>query len=124
MAKVLVVDDDFVSRETLQAIVADGGHNVDTANNGLEALQKLKAATYDLMITDIFMPGKEGLETIQEALEEQASLKVMAVTGGSTFTSYESLNWAKKVGAKETLTKPFDHDEVLAKVRKVLASSF
>ena len=121
MAKILVVDDDVISRQILADIVLGEGHAVVEAANGVEALERFEADSPELVITDIFMPEKEGLETIKELKRSHPGLKIIAMTGGSAFTSYESLTWAKSCGAAETLAKPFDRNEVILVLRKLLS---
>lgn len=120
MAKILVVDDDPISREILSEILKGEGHSVVTANDGNDALARFKEAPADLVFTDIFMPGKEGFATIKELLLINPDLNIIAITGGSTFTSYDSLSLAQNYGAKVTLTKPFDRDEILTVLKSLL----
>lgn len=121
MASILVVDDDPVSREILNSILTDAGHDVSEAADGFEAVGKTQEEEFALIFLDIFMPGKEGLETIKEILEIRPGARIIAVTGGSSFTSYEPLRWAKSLGAWRTMTKPFDSVEILASIDEALA---
>ncbi|WP_027183822.1 response regulator [Desulfovibrio inopinatus] len=114
MSRVLIVDDDMTSREILTSIVLDAGHDAVTAENGEEALAVYKRQPVDLVFLDIFMPEKEGLETLKELLVLQKNLPVVAMTGGSAFTSFEPLNWAKNLGATRAILKPVERKEVLA----------
>ncbi len=123
MATVCIADDDVTSRRTLRAIVAAEGHEVVEAADGAEALRTVKERAVDLLMTDIFMPGVEGLEVIRILRESHPRLTVIAFTAGSTFTAYETLNWARAYGVAGALTKPFTREEGLGEVRKVLPAA-
>lgn len=120
MATILIADDDFVSLQTLTAMVAGEGHAVLQAGHGEEALSKMAVSRVDLVMTDIFMPGVEGLELIRRIRREHPSVRVVAFTAGSSFTGHETLSWAGNYGVDEALTKPFDRVEVLSAVERAL----
>jgi len=120
MATICIADDDITSRHTLRAIVTGEGHEVVEASDGAEALRAVNESRVDLLLTDIFMPGIEGLEVIRILRESHPGLPVIAFTTGSTFTAYETLNWARSYGVSGALTKPFSREDILGEVRKIL----
>lgn len=117
MSRILVVDDEKPIREAVQAILEGMGHQVGCAGNGHEALAKLAEGRVDLMITDIFMPEMEGLETIQQVRKRFPDLKVIAMSGGTPRgPKVDYLKLARTFGAKRVLEKPFTAE----KLREVL----
>ncbi len=120
MASILIADDETVSRQTLAAIVEQEGHTVHQAGNGREALELIARQPVDVLMTDIFMPEKEGLQTIKELKRSHPGIRIIAFSGGSTFSNFEALNWAGSLGAQETLKKPFQREEILDALRRVL----
>src|SRR3989442_15115046 len=82
MARILVVDDEPEIGEILEMLLTHVGHEVRVARNGDSALRLPRAGPVDLIITDIFMPGKEGIETIMEIRRDLPSVKIIAMSGG------------------------------------------
>lgn len=120
MALVLVVEDELSMRRLIRRILSGAGHNVLEASNGFEALSLLAAGAPDLVITDLFMPEKEGIETIRAIREEHADLPIIAMTGGGYHANLELLGMAEKFGANARLAKPFRREELLEAVEKLL----
>ena len=121
MARILVIDDEQGIRELLQDMLTEAGHDVEVAADGREGLAVQRARPADLVITDIFMPEKEGIETIIELQQEFPAIKVIAVSGGGNQArSLDYLPTASQFGAVRTLPKPFDIDVMLALVQEVL----
>lgn len=114
MARILVVDDAEMIRVFFTTLLGQQGHEVITANDGLEAVEKFKAKPAELVFMDIFMPRQEGLATITELLKLRPGLPIVAMSAGSSFTDLETLSWAKDYGAKRIISKPLDVDVVLA----------
>lgn len=121
MARILIADDDPISREVLAAILEGGGHVVTAAENGEEAARLYRENPPDLIVLDIFMPEQDGLETLRELRYEYPDMRAMAISGGSAYSSYESLQWAANYGAQKTLTKPFEAQAILLAVDELLA---
>ncbi|MDZ7724374.1 MAG: response regulator [candidate division KSB1 bacterium] len=120
---VLVVEDDENVRYMVEKILDIEGHKVTTAENGKQALNAIyKDKTLELMITDIVMPEKEGMETIQEAKENRPDLKIIAISGGGRIMAQDYLNTAKILGADLTLKKPFRRQDILDAVEMVMNS--
>lgn len=114
---VLVVDDDHAVRELLSRALTAAGYLVDVAVDGASALVRLGEKAYDLMITDLKMPGQDGLSVIREARRTLPALPVIVITGYSTeATAIEAIN----LGVAGYLTKPFRVPRVLAVAAKAL----
>jgi CheY-like chemotaxis protein len=122
MARILVVDDEPEIGEILEMLLTHVGHEVRVATNGDSALRLARAAPVDLIITDIFMPGKEGIETIMEIRRDLPSVKIIAMSGGGHTGELNYLRDAVQLGAVRTLLKPFGNAEILEAVRAALAA--
>jgi len=107
MSCILLVDDHAEFLAVQQQLLEEAGHTVVTATNGFKALSAVDAGVFDLVITDIIMPGKEGLETIIELRRRHPLLKVIAMSGGGRVGALSYLELAEKLGAIHTLEKPF-----------------
>ena len=121
MAKILVVDDEELARFTIRDILESAGHQVEEAENGVEALASQSAGPFDLIITDIIMPEKEGVETIIELKKLHPSLKIIAISGGGRTRNLDFLKLAKEFGADSILAKPFSEDELMEHVNACLS---
>lgn len=120
MARILVVDDAEMARFTIREILEKDGHEISEASNGNEALDKQRAQPFDLVITDIIMPEKEGVETIIEMKKDFPDLKIIGISGGGRTRNMDFLQLAKQFGAQEILSKPFTKAELLEKVNACL----
>jgi len=120
MARILVVDDDHDICEVLAMGLTHAGHEVRVAADGASALRHVRAEPFDLIITDIFMPGKEGIETIMEIRRDFPAVKVVAMSGGGRTGDLHYLRDAVALGAVRTLRKPFGRAELLDAVRAAL----
>src|SRR6478672_4076743 len=115
--RVLVVDDEATIRDLLSKTLALAEYDVDMAPDGRTALERLRMIPYDLLITDLKMPGVDGLTVIREARRLKADLPVIIITGFSTEASaIEAVN----LGVSGYLTKPFRVPRVLAAASKAL----
>jgi DNA-binding response OmpR family regulator len=117
---ILLIDDEIEVRATVSRLLQRAGYEVVTAANGAEALETARFVRADLIITDILMPGKEGLETITELRHEFPELPVIAVSGGGIVDPSSYLTLAQKLGADRALAKPFGFEELLSTVRELL----
>ena len=116
-ASILVIDDEKIVHESCGRILREEGYEVKTALSGQEALQKLKKKRYDLVLSDIKMPGMDGVETLEEIKKEVPDITVVM------FTAYTSVSTARdsmKLGAFDYLPKPFTPEELLAVVKKAV----
>lgn len=119
---VLIIDDERDTRESLRIILEAAGYGVRTARDGAEGLKLQEERPADVVITDIFMPVVEGLETIQEIRSRFPRTKIIAVSGGGT--AVRSINYLESAGiagADATLTKPFAPEDLLALLASCLA---
>jgi len=121
MARILVVDDEELARFTIRDILETAGHEVDEATNGNEAISSQTADPFDLIITDIVMPEKEGVETIIELKRDYPDLKIIAISGGGRTKNVDYLKLADEFGADKILAKPFSEEELLERVDACLA---
>ena len=118
---ILAVDDDPAISDLVKQNLEDAGYQVFVANDGKEAERYLNAMSFDLLVTDIFMPEKDGLELLQKLRQKNRGLKIVAMSGGGgTFAPDVFLKMAKKLGAQRTFEKPFDWKEFVAAVRELL----
>jgi CheY-like chemotaxis protein len=121
MAHVLVIDDDVDVRWVIRRAVQADGHTVSEAGDGDEGLQRFAEQPPDLVITDILMPGREGIETIIELRRRRPELPILAISGGSRSTERdEVLESADLLGATRVLPKPFALDQLRAVVHGML----
>jgi two-component system response regulator FlrC len=103
MARILVVDDEKGLRGFLSGCLVTEGHKVDEASDGEAALVRLRAHAYDLMITDLKMPGMDGLQLLEAAMAEQPDLQAIVLTAHGTV---EGAVQAMRLGAFDYLQKP------------------
>ncbi|BDV41155.1 sigma-54-dependent Fis family transcriptional regulator [Geotalea uraniireducens] len=116
--RILVVEDDTTFRMFLETILADAGHEVKSARDGLEGLRLLRRETFDLVVSDLKMPGKSGLELFRETRGELAAPPFIFLTA---FGQVNEAVAAIKEGALDFLTKPLDDpDSLLTLVRRAL----
>jgi CheY-like chemotaxis protein len=118
--RILVIDDEDLIREIVKEMLEAEGYVVFTAANGKEGLRLFRKESPDLIITDIFMPEMEGLETIRELHRGSPQVKIVAISGGGEKGMLSFLSHAKRFGALRTLEKPFSRDELLTTVREVV----
>lgn len=113
MSRILLVDDDDAFRSLVRVALEQMGHEVREAIDGDEALRSAAAEPPEVMLIDLIMPRREGLETITALRGRQPELRIIAMSGGSRDGKVDYLKVAKRMGAHRTLTKPFA-PEVLA----------
>jgi|SRR5665811_981644 len=120
MAKILVLDDELSILLMIKKMLEKAGHEVSLALNGREGMQLFEKSRPDLLITDIIMPEKEGLETIFELRRKFPELKIIAISGGGRISPDGYLPGAKLLGADMTFQKPLDQKEFLQAVSQLL----
>ena len=120
MASILVIDDESEVRYAIKAVLEDQGHSVAEAETGTQGLARLENASYDLVICDIIMPDKEGIETIVEIRESLPKQKIVAMSGGGRIKKEDYLAVAAAVGATHTISKPFDAETLTEMVAAIL----
>ncbi len=117
MKKILLVDDNILMRKLIINLFSSQDFTVDEASDGNEGLLKLSKNHYDLVITDLIMPGMEGIEMILETKKNYPGVKIIAISGGEPFYLY----LAKKLGVQEIFTKPLEKNKFISSVSKALA---
>jgi CheY-like chemotaxis protein len=120
MPKVLVIDDDPAARRLIGRILSDARLQVVEAADGVEGLRKFHAEAPDLVVTDIIMPEKEGIQTIAEIRACGPATRIIAISGGGTGAGQLYLNMAEELGADAALAKPFRPSELLSLVDRLL----
>ncbi|MCR4291555.1 MAG: response regulator [Candidatus Kuenenia sp.] len=124
MKQILIVDDDAQIRECIKLFLEKQGFRVFDAPNGFKAIELCKLARFDLIIADIYMPGMDGIQFIEELQKFSPEVKVIAISGGERghfFTSNMPLHSAMHRGAFCSLSKPFKMAELLHAVKEILA---
>jgi len=130
MSRIIVIDDEEDIRTTLREVLERAGHDVDTAENSDAGLELLRDKGADLVITDVIMPGKDGVDTAYQIRMEFPKTRVIVISGGGNVTpmAYEPsaikteayLLSADAAGADLTLAKPFDRSELVDAVNELL----
>jgi CheY-like chemotaxis protein len=117
-----IVDDEALIRELFRRILETEGYKVTDSADGNAALDLCRKQPPELIITDLIMPDKEGIETIIELKRDFPDVKIIAISGGGRITANEYLELAETFGANMTLSKPISRDELLTAVGAVLGS--
>jgi len=124
MANILVVDDVQQITASLRRTLSAAGHEVTVANTVDDALAAMSQGPHDLVITDLFIPDRDGLEFIKEVRARYPSVKILAISGGvGRFPADPYLKMSEFSGAQRTLTKPFEQAVLLKSVSELLAAS-
>jgi CheY-like chemotaxis protein len=124
MAKILVIDDDPVICGVIQQILEAEGHHVVLASDGEDGLVKYYKNAPDMVVTDVLMPGKDGLEVLKEIRLRDVSTPVIAFSSGRrAITPDFILTSTTLVGATRTLGKPFTRVQLLEAVRECLKAA-
>lgn len=123
MARILIIDDNPHLLAALRKLLVNQGHTIiDVPNSGVGIAMHHKEP-FDLILTDIVMPGKEGISTIIELKKDYPNLKIIAMSGGGSNEPYGYLDIAKRVGADRTLAKPFSSEELIEMIDQLLDES-
>ena len=120
MTAILMVDDQKELRAVVRRVLTEAGYEVAEAEDGDAALAAFRASPPALVITDIVMPGKAGIEVIATMKREHPEVKVLAISGGGRAHVMDFLAIARKVGADAALEKPFRKSDLLARVAELL----
>ena len=118
MARILVVDDEQNMRNALRAALEGAGHEVVDAFEGEEGLRRYREKPADVVVLDLVMPGKDGLETLEELQQEFPQVQIIAISGTPLY-----LPMAADLGATRTFAKPFSMRELLEAVEELTGQS-
>jgi DNA-binding NtrC family response regulator len=118
--RILVVDDDASIRRTLTILLSKAGYEVIQAADGSEAVRLWRDRGGDLVITDLHMPEKDGIQTIIELLSHSPGIRIIAMSGGGQTKRLDLLGNATLLGAVLTIEKPFTIDEMMTLVNRAL----
>lgn len=119
LRRLLVVDDNEDMRQSMKRLLEHFGYEVRVAANGRLALEMQRKQPSDVMITDIFMPETDGLETINQFREAFPGIKIIAMSGGGASLEADYLSTASVVGADAVLRKPFSKESLLQALEKL-----
>ena len=120
MTRILIIDDEPAIRGLMKLALASEGHEVALAENGDEGFGRIAREQFDLVIVDLYMPGKEGIETISHIRKLFSTLPIIAMSG--TGLADEMLSVARLLGVKAALKKPFTTQELANAVKNALKS--
>jgi len=121
MKKILVIDDDEFVNGMIVQLLSEAGYEVEGAQDGNSGLKILESKQFDLIVTDIVMPEKEGIETIIAIRSMNKTLPIIAISGGGKIDPQQYLRMAQHFGADYTFQKPFDREHFLAAIQERLS---
>ena len=119
MAKILVLDDNEILLNTVSDALRNEGYEVFSTNDSADIEKTLSEQNYNLLITDIIMPDREGIEIIIHSREYYPDMKILAISG-KDLGGFNVLEVASGIGADDTLKKPFTNSQLIEKVKAVL----
>jgi DNA-binding response OmpR family regulator len=120
VARVLVIDDEAPLRESVRAALVSAGYEVIEAADADSGLRLYREKTADLVVVDLFMPGRDGLEFIRDLRTKAPNAKIIAMSGGRFAERIDLLYAAEAFGAARTLSKPFKPEALLGAIRELL----
>jgi len=120
MARVLIIDDEDLLRETVRDMLEEAGHEVVEEADGAAGIRSFRESPAEIVITDIIMPKKDGIHTIWELKQMRPDVKIIAISGGVPGGPRSDLPLAESYGAQRTLQKPFTQAELLRAVSDVM----
>jgi len=121
MAHILIIDDEVQIREVLRTVLERVGYTVSEAGDGVEGLRVYAKGGIDLVVTDIIMPQKGGIDTIMDLRRDFPEVKIIAISGGGMCGEVSYLDMAIGVGADRAIGKPFVLDDFLAAVEELIS---
>ncbi len=122
MPRILLADDDHQVRNMLKLTLERQGYEVVEAEDGVQAVRLYRPDSIDLVITDIVMPEKEGIETIMEIRSINPMVKIIAISGGGRINPEDYLNWARRFGVSCTFTKPVNREQLLETINELMGT--
>lgn len=118
--KILLIDDDHHFREMFAELLKRNDFEVIEASDGRFAIELYEEHQPSLVITDIIMPEKEGIETILDLKKKNKDIKIIGISGGGRTNAMDNLRSARLLGANQTFEKPFENKEILAAIRELI----
>jgi CheY-like chemotaxis protein len=115
--RLMVADDDESVRELVGCVARAAGFDVVLAANGDDAAKQLERGSFDVLVTDIYMPGKDGLELIRQARVRHPNMQIIAISGGG-ISGYNPLRVASQMGAAQVIAKPFDVSQLMDSLKR------
>ena len=122
MARILVIDDQEPIRRVVRRALEQDGHEVLDASDGEIGMEILESQSFDVVITDIFMPGQDGIVTLREIRKRFPTVKVIVMSGGDSTGTLDMRQDAEFLGAMKSLQKPFTTREIVESVQAVLGT--
>jgi DNA-binding response OmpR family regulator len=122
MPRILVIDDEQLLRSTIVTILTRAGFSVEEASDGQAGIAMFHKNPPDVVLTDIFMPNKDGIEIIKELKHSSPRTKIIAMTGGGNLRMIEIASAAEVLGADHVIHKPFESESLLAAINAVLGN--
>lgn len=123
MSRILIIDDDAATRDILRQTFERAGFEVEVAADGNEGIACYRRNPAAVVITDIIMPDREGIETLIEIKGIDPDAKIIAISGGGRTGASDFLALAKKLGAEQVFAKPLDRRALVASVRSMVEGS-
>jgi YesN/AraC family two-component response regulator len=124
MANILLVEDEALVADALSRAIRSKGHTCVTASNGIDGIKRYSETNFDLVITDIIMPDKEGIELILEMRRKTPEARIIAISGGGrSQRDVEFLNMAEKLGAMASIRKPIRLGELFSVLDRCLQAA-
>ncbi len=120
MASILILDDEEAMREALRMVLEEDGHEVSEASDGISGIALYREQPTDIVVTDLIMPQKDGIETIRDLRREFPRLKIIALSGRGGTAINANLERAKRVGADVTILKPCEPEEIREAIRDLM----
>jgi DNA-binding response OmpR family regulator len=117
---VLVVDDEADIREGLEMLLTSEGYAVDLAQNGTEGLRKMEISGYDLVLLDLMMPDRSGMDVLQEVRQRDRETPIFMITA---YGSVEAAVSALKLGANDYFSKPWDNEKLIIEIDRMIAAA-
>ena len=122
MARILVIDDQESIRRVVRRALEQDGHEVFDASDGEVGMEILESQSFDVVITDIFMPGQDGIVTLRQVRKRFPKVKVIVISGGDSTGMMDLREDAEMLGAVKSLQKPFNARELMDVVKSVVGS--
>jgi|ERR1041384_3559409 DNA-binding NtrC family response regulator len=120
MARILVIDDQEAIRRVVRRALEQDGHEVFDASDGEIGMEILESQSFEVVITDIFMPGQDGIVTLRQIRQRFPAVKVIVISGGDSTGIMDLRQDAEMLGAVKSLQKPFNAREIMDVVRSLL----